>query len=382
MKRIWVWAASGMVLAGAIGFGAFLRSLPAAPAAGAPAAISPEETRATLEALRPVRRARPVIAILGANGTARTETTDYLMPYGILRRADVAEVFALATHAGPVRLYPSLQVEPDATVAQFDARYPDGADYVVVPAMEPNDDPAALAWIRSQHAKGAQIIGVCAGATVVAAAGLLDARRATTHWYYMKDMLRAQPSIQPVRDRRFVVDGRVATTTGITASMPMMLTLIEAIGGGDKAQAVAGELGVAQWDARHASDAFILTRPFALTVLRNTLAFWQRESLGLRLQPQMDEVSLALVVDAWSRTYRSNVVTMADTAGPVTTRSGLRVWPDAAPGEPAAHAQVQASGAAPARVLDANLAEIGARYGAATAYIVAMQLEYPGLPAP
>jgi transcriptional regulator GlxA family with amidase domain len=67
---------------------------------------------------------------------------------------------------------------------------------------------------------------------------LLDGKRATTHWYYLKELRGEHPTIRYVADRRLVVDGAVATTTGITASMPMSLTLIEAIAGRDKAQAV------------------------------------------------------------------------------------------------------------------------------------------------
>ena len=97
--------------------------------------------------------------------------------------------------------------------------------------MSRDDDPAVLAWIQGQAGKGAIIIGICAGAKVVAAARLLDGRRATTHWYFLREMLRRNPAIDYVPNRRMVVDQGVATTTGITASMPMMLTLIEAIAG-------------------------------------------------------------------------------------------------------------------------------------------------------
>src|SRR4029450_5150385 len=107
--------------------------------------------------------------------------------------------------------------------------------------------------------------GVCAGAKVVAEAGLLDGKRATAHWYSLKELRDKHPAIHYVPDRRLVVDQGVATTTGITASMPMALTLIEAIAGRDKAQAVARDLGLVNWDTRHASDAFTFTRPFALT---------------------------------------------------------------------------------------------------------------------
>ncbi|WP_313349499.1 DJ-1/PfpI family protein, partial [Paracoccus sp. (in: a-proteobacteria)] len=326
MSRFW-FTCGGVALAilSLGGFGGWLLSLPpASVAAGAPP-VPQHEAEAMLAALEP-RRERPLVAVIGINDA--TETTDYLLPTGILRRADVADVMLLATARGPVRLYPALTVEPDATIAVFDATHPQGADYVIVPAMSRDDDPAAIGWLRSQVEKGATVIAICAGAKVAATAGLLDGRRATTHWYYLDQMLKHSPTIEYVADRRMVTDKGVTTTTGITASMPMMLTLIEAIAGRAKAEAVARDLGVAQWDARHASGAFRFTRPFALTVLANRLAFWDREELGFRLEPGMDEVSLALVTDAWSRTYRSNVTTYAALVGAVESRNGVRVVPD------------------------------------------------------
>ena len=301
-------------------------SLPEISRAQSPPSIAAAEVTATLAALRPPKRPRPVIGIIGINDA--TETTDYLMPYGILRRANVADVLLLSTQPGPVSLFPSLKVQPNATIADFDAMHPAGADYVIVPAMSRDDDPVALEWIRAQADRGAIIIGICAGAKVVAAGGLLDGRKATTHWYFLDGLLEQHPTIQYVPNRRLVVDRGVATTTGITASMPMMLTLIEAIAGHDKAHAVASELGVAQWDARHDSEAFKLTRPFATTAVSNMLAFWRREHIGVELEPGVDEVSLALVADAWSRTYRSRVVALARTTDSVLTRGGIRVLPD------------------------------------------------------
>ena len=109
---------------------------------------------------------------------------------------------------------------------------------------------------------------------MVGDAGLLDGKRATTHWYSLKELREKHPTMHYVADRRLVVDQGVATTTGITASMPMSLTLIEAIAGRDKARAVGRDIGLADWDARHESDAFKFTRPFALTAIGNTLAFW------------------------------------------------------------------------------------------------------------
>jgi putative intracellular protease/amidase len=362
----------GGVLLAMLGGAGWIMSLPPAPQAIAAPLIPDEEVRATLAALKPPKRERPVIAIIGVNDA--TETTDYLMPAGILRRADVADVVLLATGPGAVKLYPALTVQPDATIAAFDARHPEGADYVIVPAMTRENDPQVLAWIKAQAGKGAIVIGVCVGAKIVANAGLLDGRRATTHWFSLDAMRKEHPAIVYAPDRRIVTDKGVATTTGITASMPFSLTLVEAIAGREKAASVARDLGLGDWDARHASGAFRFNRDFALTVIGNATMFWAKQDMGLELVPGMDEVSLALLADAWSRTYRSRALTFA--GGERVSRNGVRIVPDRADWA-ADNRLTGMKHGAPARVLDMTLLDIAAQYGQPTADVVAMQLEYP-----
>ncbi len=373
-KTFFTWSAVALALL-LLGFGGWLFSLPPASVVSAPP-VPESEMAAMLTALQPPKRARPLVAVVGINDA--TETNDYLMPAGILRRAGVADVLLLATSAGPVKLYPALTVLPDVTLAEFDQQHPKGADYVIVPAMSRDDDPTVLAWLRRQAAGGATIIAVCAGAKVAAAAGLLDGRRATTHWYYVKDLLKRHPSIDYVPDRRMVVDRGVATTTGITAAMPMTLTLIQAIAGRAKAEDVAHQLGLASWDARHDSSAFRFTRPFATTVLENKLAYWNHETMGIALRPGMDEVTLGLVADAWSRTYRSSAVTFAASAQPVKTRGGLRIVPDqAAANWPPDRQAGMFPDRGPVGALNQTLLALAARYGESTSDVVRMQLEYP-----
>lgn len=373
--RLVIWSGAGIAALLLTLFATWLLTLPGAPARATPAPVAQDETDATLAALKPPKRQRPLIAIIGINDM--TETTDYLMPYGILKRADVADVLLVATQPGPVTLYPALKVEPHATIADFDARYPDGADYVIVPAMSRDNDPVVLQWMRNQAAKGAIVVGVCVGATIVANAGLLDGKGATTHWYSVGD-LKKHSAIRYVADRRFVVDQGVATTTGITASMPMALTLIEAIAGHDKAATVARDIGIINWDARHHSAAFSFTRPFATTAIVNTLAFWTREQLGIALAPGLDEASLALAADAWTRTYRSRVLTYAASAEAQPSRNGVRILPDTTATDwPAEQRPPATASLPPAKALDETLRAIDARYGAHTADFVAMQLEYP-----
>ena len=158
----------------------------------------------------------------------------------------------------------------------------------------------------------------------------------------------------------------------------MTLTLIEAVAGRGRAETVARDLGLPHWDARHDSDAFTFTRPFALTAMGNTMAFWNRERLGIALRPGVDEVSLALVADAWSRTYRSQAISFAAQPGPIQTRNGIWLLPEQVTGQWDRERTIASiAEAPPAQALDQALTGIGQRYGTRTESLVAMQLEYP-----
>jgi putative intracellular protease/amidase len=121
-------------------------------------------------------RTRPVVAVVGENRF--TELTNYVVPFGVLQASGVADVVALGTQAGPMQMFPALKFQPRGTVAEFDARVPEGADYVIVPAVHHTDDAALLSRVSSQAAKGATIVGVCDGVWVLANAGLLKGHQA------------------------------------------------------------------------------------------------------------------------------------------------------------------------------------------------------------
>jgi hypothetical protein len=90
--------------------------------------VSEKEHLRTIKAMRPPKRARPVVAVLADNDGA--ETTDFLVPYGILARSGAADVFAVTPRQAPVRLRPALQVQADLSLEGTSERFPDGADYV------------------------------------------------------------------------------------------------------------------------------------------------------------------------------------------------------------------------------------------------------------
>ncbi len=361
-----LWSASLLTLLCACTTGAEPVTEAAAPPV--PASIRGFEPRAD--------RPRPLIAVVGEN--TYTELTDYVIPYAVLTESGVADVVALATKPGPLRMLPALSISPQATVGEFDALHPDGADYVIVPAVHAVEDPVLLAWVNAQASKGAAIVGICDGAWVLAHAGLLEGRRATSHWFSFSDLEDEFPGTHWTRDTRYVADGPIVTTTGVTASIPASLALVEAIAGFEQARIVADRLGVEDWSSEHQSDAFRLSAGNAWTAASNWLALWSHERIGVPLEPGMDELALALQVDALARTYRSEVISTSHDLAPVRTRRGLLIIPDDISDSTSTdRVVVPRPGLDAARALDETLVEIERWYGAPTADFVALQLEYP-----
>jgi putative intracellular protease/amidase len=345
------------------------------PNATAPAQMTEADRLAFVDAMKPARRKVPVIAVLALN--EGTETTDFLVPHAVLQRSGVASVEAVAPRSGRVTLMPSLEVELRNDLASFDRKHPEGADYVIVPAMHADDDPAILGWIRAQAGRGAIVVGICSGALVVGKAGLLDGRRFTGHWYDRSDLRRRHPAATYVPDQRYLADRGVATTTGISASVPVSLALVEAIGGRARATALAEELGIASWGPEHVSAPFRLSAGRVWTYVANTVALWRHEQVGVRVRDGIDDVQLAFAADAWSRTHRSTVIAVADTAAPVRMRSGLALIPTSVGTTKADLRSVTLpANLRPALQLDHTLCEIGQRYGAPTRDWVALEMEH------
>ncbi len=339
-------------------------------------AVSTSEVAQTLAALKPPKRSHPLVAVVGAN--EGSETTDYLIPYSVLKRSGVADVVSLGTKPGPLMLMPALTIVPEATIAEFDRQHPDGADYVIVPALHNSDNPALIAWIKAQSANGATIVGICAGAWVLANAGLLDGRQGTTIWSNIDGLRAEHPTMRYVPDRRYVADRGVVTTTGVSASLPVSLAIVEAIAGRERADALAHELGAPGWGVAHASGAYHVTRGDIWAMLQVLTGLRRHEVVGIPVSSGVDEVALAFAADAYANSNLAHVLALSDDAETVVTAQGIRLVPDGVRGK--AVVDVMLADVArdkPVSALERAFADISARYGRDFASLSRLSLEYP-----
>jgi transcriptional regulator GlxA family with amidase domain len=143
-----------------------------------------------------------------------------------------------------VRTTSGLAIVPDGDLR--DEGRADPPDLLIVPggAGARRGDPDLVGWIRAHAPRAGRVASVCSGAFLLAEAGLLDGRRATTHWSQCGALRDQYPAVEVDPDSIFVKDENVATSAGVTAGIDLALALVEDDLGRDKALAIARHLVV------------------------------------------------------------------------------------------------------------------------------------------
>jgi transcriptional regulator GlxA family with amidase domain len=149
----------------------------------------------------------------------------------------VYEVRLLSEMGGSIRASIGMSVATDAfDGAKFDT-------LIVGGGTEP-PTPGLIKFVRQALGRYRRVAAICTGAFVLAEAGLLDSRRATTHWRHARDLQARFSKVKVEEDRIFIIDGPVWTSAGMTAGIDLALAMIEKDLGADVARAVARKLVV------------------------------------------------------------------------------------------------------------------------------------------
>jgi putative intracellular protease/amidase len=272
-------------------------------------------------------------------GNAGAVVSDTLAPYEILAATGRFNVYTVAPDRAPKPLTGGLDLVPDLSFADLAARLGGtGPDLVVVPAMpdtgEPSGEPVTT-WLRTQAARGTQLLSVCNGAGVLASAGLLDGRPATAHWLKLESYADDYPAVRWQRGKRYVDDGNVVTTAGILSGIDGTLHVVERLAGPAVAAGAAKAIG---W--RHYGIPVPVTTPAAVpdaVAIVNAGFRWNPDDIGVLVPGGVGEIELASVFDSQGQSLSSRTLAVSTGGGPVRSRHGLIFLPraglaDAAPG--------------------------------------------------
>ncbi|CQR63906.1 helix-turn-helix domain-containing protein [Streptomyces leeuwenhoekii] len=191
------------------------------------------------------RRRKEIVAVLLFSGGPIFESSIPLSVFGVDRQDAGVPRYRLlvcAGEEGPLRTTGGLELTAPHGLEAISR-----AGTVVVPAWRSITSPPpqeALDALRRAHEEGARIVGLCTGAFVLAAAGLLDGRPATTHWMYAPTLAKRYPSVHVDPRELFVDDGDVLTSAGTAAGIDLCLHIVRTDHGSEAAGALARRLVV------------------------------------------------------------------------------------------------------------------------------------------
>jgi transcriptional regulator GlxA family with amidase domain len=144
-----------------------------------------------------------------------------------LRRGTEYDVEIVAPHTRPVTTNSGLSIVPHRSTrgvrGEIDTLVIAGGSGI----LEAIEDERLVRWVQRTAARSRRVASVCTGAYMLARAGLLDGRRAATHWASAKDLARRHPAIEVDPESIYVRDGNVWTSAGVTAGMDLALALVE-----------------------------------------------------------------------------------------------------------------------------------------------------------
>ena len=184
------------------------------------------------------------VALIAIPGMSMFETSVACEVFGIDRSSTGGPTFdftVVTADPGPVRARHGLSVVvPNGLEAAADV------DLLVISAVGLDDevDVRVLDAIRAAHRRGARILSMCSGAFVLAKAGILDGRRATTHWMYTDRLAREHPLIEIDPNVLYVEDGTIVTSAGTAAGIDAALHIVRVERGAADAVAIARRMVV------------------------------------------------------------------------------------------------------------------------------------------
>jgi transcriptional regulator GlxA family with amidase domain len=200
------------------------------------------------------------IAVIAFDGISPFHLSVPCMVFGEEKDARGQPRYALqvcAESAGPLRTNAGfvIDVQSDLSVLR-------SADLVIVPSWSDTLTPAStelLAALRKAHARGAKVVGLCLGAFVLAQAGLLDGRAATTHWMAATEFHLRHPAVHMRPEVLYVDEGDVVTSAGTAAGLDCCIHLLRQHFGADAANRAARRMVVAAH--RHGGQAQYIEQP-------------------------------------------------------------------------------------------------------------------------
>jgi putative intracellular protease/amidase len=284
------------------------------------------------EAPRPPAPARRIGVVVAGNGGA--EMTDFLIPYDVLGSTGAFDLYVVAPEkkllplASAGSLDGGLDLLPHFSLEEYDRSIGQAPDVIIIPYLPGfarGGEPGLVEWIQRQSARGALVVSICAGTEVLAATGLIDGERATTHPGFFARLEQSRPQVKWIRDVRYVESARAISSGAIASGMDASLAAVRRLLGAPAAREVAARLGYAH--LHFLEEPGFQTTLFVPGLLVSTVFGFGKERLAVGLYEGVGESELGSVFDTYATSGRFELYGVAPERAILASRHGLWLVP-------------------------------------------------------
>jgi AraC family transcriptional activator FtrA len=275
--------------------------------------------------------AKPTVAIV--LGPKVTEVLDFLQPYDLFSRTEAYNVYAVASDRQIRSLAGGVELVPQYSFDELDTLLGKSPDIIVIPnivtAFDNKGYDLVLQWIQ-KHAE-TTLLSICAGARNLADTGLLKGKSAASHWKLYPEFEEKYPDTHWIKDQRYVVDGNIISSAGLSSGIDAILYVISQKLGEPMAARVAREIHYPTYhfvQNPKIEDQFERDLRFYATAEMNHAFHWNKKEVGVLLYNGMDELALASIFDTYSDTGTTKLLTIsgAKPGEAIITKHGLSLF--------------------------------------------------------
>ncbi len=267
--------------------------------------------------------ALPTVVILASN--QGTEIFDLMAPYHLFSETNALNIVVVAPRKKVLPLWKGLYLIPHMSLSEFDQLGVEPS-MIVVPNIADPENESIGKWLAKYQDSDSQVMTVCEGARVIAQNHLYEGSKLTTHHSSIGKIEKKSPDYQWVRGSKYIDDGLLSSTSGVSAAVEGSLVAIEKLLGPEAAERVMDSIDYPAnqplLDVRDSNMRF----GDLLRILGKT-AFTNNKRIGIYVPQKANELELAAIVDTYNRTLPSQLETISMDGLPVISQHGLLLVP-------------------------------------------------------
>lgn len=236
-------------------------------------------------------------------------------------------LIAVASDHNVKRITGGLEVIPHYSFNELDQILGKSPDIIVIPHLpstNKEDNRSVREWLL-KHSE-TTLLSICGGAETLADSGLLRGKSAATHWEFIDSMMKQHPEVNWARNQRYVQDGNIVSSAGLTSGIDAVLHVISQKIGEPEAAKLAKELNYPtyQFVQNPKVEPYDLDWKYSI-YLFNVSFQWNKNKTGVLLYNGMDDGALASIIDTYADTGTTKIFTVSSSSQPIVTKHNLNL---------------------------------------------------------